>query len=321
MTGPLPGTALILADKRDAHARVVATRLWEEHRVNCIIWSFEQFPRNERLSFVTEGSRIRADGPALAGSIEEILSIWWRRPGHVNASSAIMEERVRGFVNRESNEFLLGVLESLGAPIINNPRHQSFACRKPLQLTSAISVGLKIPRTLLSNDPERIRDFWSELNGRCIYKAFSSPPWTALETRRMTRSDLDALHNAALCPMIVQEEIERLCDIRVNIIGTELFAAKVSPKHPIATVDSRFDVTAVWEAMSLPNEVTDKLYTLMRVLKLDYGCIDMRQQPDGEFVFLEINPAGQFLFIEIDTGQPLSAAMARLLVQGSRFPG
>jgi hypothetical protein len=60
---------------------------------------------------------------------------------------------------------------------------------------------------------------------------------------------------------------------------------------------------------------------LMTTLQLDYGCIDMRQQPDGEYVFFEINPAGQFLFAEIDTSEPLSAAMARLLVEGSRFSG
>ena len=135
----------------------------------------------------------------------------------------------------------------------------------------------------------------------------------------MTTEDLDSLGGAALAPIIVQEEIERSCDVRVNIFGSELFASKVEANHPVAAVDSRFDVTAMWEPMTLPREVEDKLRALMEILRLDYGCIDMRQQPNGEFVFLEINPAGQFLFVEVDTGQPLSAAMARLLSGGSRF--
>ena len=39
----------------------------------------------------------------------------------------------------------------------------------------------------------------------------------------------------------------------------------------------------------------------------------LRQGPDGDYVFLEVNPAGQWLFIELETGQPVSAAVARLL--------
>jgi hypothetical protein len=67
-------------------------------------------------------------------------------------------------------------------------------------------------------------------------------------------------------PIIVQEEIERVCDLRVNIFGSELFACKVEPKHPIAKVDSSFDVTAVWEPVMLP--LAHKLHTLMELLKL-----------------------------------------------------
>jgi hypothetical protein len=58
-----------------------------------------------------------------------------------------------------------------------------------------------------------------------------------------------------------------------------------------------------------------KLLSLVRALGLHYGCIDLRQRPDGTYVFLEVNPAGQFLFIEIDTGQPLTRSMAELLLR------
>jgi hypothetical protein len=135
----------------------------------------------------------------------------------------------------------------------------------------------------------------------------------------MTAEDVESLDSAALCPMIVQEEIESSWDFRVNIFGTEVFACKIDPQHPVAEVDSRFDVTAIWEAGSLPSHVIEGLLRLMHELQLDYGCIDMRQDLSGEFTFFEINPSGQFLFAEIDTGQPLSEAMARLLANATRF--
>lgn len=306
---------LILADERDSHARVVAARLSQNHGLDSACWSFDRFPR-EQLSFGLATGNLSSLPIA---EFEDIHSIWWRRPGQVQVSTEIKDERVRRFVKDESAHFLAGLVESLGVPIINHPRHQSAASRKPLQLKTASKVGLRIPRTLLSNDPKRIRQFWSELQGRCIYKAFASPPWTAVETRRMTADDVESLDSAALCPMIVQEEIERSWDVRVNIFGTEVFACKVDPQHPIAEVDSRFDVTAVWEPSNLPSEVIESLLRLMHELQLDYGCIDMRRDKSGEFIFFEINPSGQFLFAEIDAGQPLSEAMARLLAKGGRF--
>jgi glutathione synthase/RimK-type ligase-like ATP-grasp enzyme len=52
-------------------------------------------------------------------------------------------------------------------------------------------------------------------------------------------------------------------------------------------------------------------------LGLVYGAIDMRRTVDGD-VFLEINPAGEWRFVEDRTGQPITAAMADLLVSLDR---
>jgi hypothetical protein len=49
----------------------------------------------------------------------------------------------------------------------------------------------------------------------------------------------------------------------------------------------------------------------MRGLGLEYGAIDLRLTPDGEYVFLEVNPAGQFLFVEHACGLPVSRVLAR----------
>ncbi|HEY5742033.1 MAG TPA: hypothetical protein VIS99_05775, partial [Terrimicrobiaceae bacterium] len=57
-----------------------------------------------------------------------------------------------------------------------------------------------------------------------------------------------------------------------------------------------------------------KLISLLRALKLHYGCIDLRRRPDGGYCFFEVNPSGQFLFAEIDTGQPLLRSLAELLI-------
>jgi glutathione synthase/RimK-type ligase-like ATP-grasp enzyme len=312
-------SVLILAEENDTHARVIAATLWKEHRLQSFIWSFTRFPQAKLNFGLTNGGGLETISSTFLPGNQQIHSIWWRRPGEPTIAEDIKDANTRRFVRAEAEQFLIGILESFGAPIINSPRHQRSAARKPLQLSSAIKAGLKIPRTLMSNDPDQIRKFWLDLEGKCVYKAFSSPPWTAIETRRLTHDDLKEIESTRLSPIIVQEEIERACDVRVNVFAEEIFACKVEPKHPIAEVDSRLDVTAVWEPLTLPGHVANSVRVLMNLLKLDYGCIDMRQRPNGDFFFFEINPAGQFLFAEIDTGQPLSSAMAQLLLQGSRF--
>lgn len=67
-------------------------------------------------------------------------------------------------------------------------------------------------------------------------------------------------------------------------------------------VDVRMNLNAHYEAHSLPAEVENLLRTLMARMGLEYGAIDLRLTPEGQYVFLEINPAGQFLYIEQDTG-------------------
>ena len=73
--------------------------------------------------------------------------------------------------------------------------------------------------------------------------------------------------------------------------------------------------------MDIDTELATALRSLLRALGLHYGCVDMRVQPDGRNIFLEVNPSGQFLFIEIDTGQPLAHAFSNLLLHPESCEG
>jgi glutathione synthase/RimK-type ligase-like ATP-grasp enzyme len=46
---------------------------------------------------------------------------------------------------------------------------------------------------------------------------------------------------------------------------------------------------------------------------LEFGAIDLIRQPDGKYVFLEINGNGQFLWAEELSGVKVSEALADLL--------
>ena len=102
--------------------------------------------------------------------------------------------------------------------------------------------------------------------------------------------------------------------MRVTVVGDKLFAARMKIDPDLD--DTRLALDTQYEAMELPKDVSEKVFVFMRSLGLVFGCIDLRIDAKGNYVFFEINPQGQFLYIEIWTGQPISQAVAQLLASG-----
>ncbi|RKH25253.1 hypothetical protein D7X75_30375 [Corallococcus sp. CA031C] len=124
---------------------------------------------------------------------------------------------------------------------------------------------------------------------------------------------LDSLSN---CPAIFQEFIDARFDIRVTVVGNRVFAVRIDSQSGQSTLDWRFDHSVAFELFELEPSIEASVLLLLRELGLTYGAIDMRQTPEGEYVFLEVNPAGQYLFAELLTGAPISEAMAQELLLG-----
>ncbi len=311
-------TILILAPPSDIHARAVAEVLRREFAVPTVVWDTGRFPADDSMSFAITGSCARlqirsADQPAIL--LESLRSIWWRRPGKFRVLDSMSHPKVREFCLNECGAFFRGALDAAGVPVINDPVAEAAAARKPLQLAVARGIGLTTPRTLMSNDPDAVVSFCREVDGPCIYKAFTPPDWQIAETRLLDEDGLRGLAALAHAPIIVQEKIEKGIDVRVNVFGDAVFAASVSTSSPAAELDWRMDLRANWRPHELPATIAASLLRLQRTLGLQYGCIDMRQRPDGTYVFLEVNPAGQFIFVEVDTGQPLVRTFAELLLR------
>ena len=308
---------LILAPPDDGHARAVATALKQDYGKPAFIWDVSGFPSSDGLSFVpTEGGancHLKfSDGRRL--QLESLRSIWWRRVSYYWIDPKVTDSNIRRFCLNECEALFRGTLASLAVPIVNHVEAEKSANHKPTQLSVAAKLGLRIPKTLMSNDAEEISAFWDGVGQHCIYKAFTPPTGRIAETRRLTSGDFKDMDKIRLAPIIVQEMIDKKKDIRVTILGTQVFAAEVTTTHPEADLDWRLDMAATWSEHVLPNDISGKLIQLVRVLGLHYGCIDLRQEPGGEYVFFEVNPSGQFLFVEVDTGQPLLRAMAELLL-------
>ena len=120
-------------------------------------------------------------------------------------------------------------------------------------------------------------------------------------------------------PVIIHEYVPADVDLRVTVVGSEVFPAAIHSQDSAYPVDFRMDMANTRiEADELPADVSERLLELMARLGIVYGAIDLRRTPDGRHVFLEVNPAGQWLFVELATEQPIAAAVARELLAHDR---
>jgi hypothetical protein len=309
---------LIVSWPGDDHARAVQAELAELDAPAALV-DLARFPTELDLAVRYDRQRweysLSHDGDCL--SLGDVTVVWWRRPRPFVLHREIADGEYAHFAYSECAEALAGLWQSLEATWINHPAEEQTAARKLYQLRAADELGLDIPRTLVTNDPDQARSFF-DAHGRAgvAYKTFLPAAHDWRETRILRRDELAQLEAVRYAPVIFQEYVPLTLDLRVTVIGSEFFAAAV---HPIAggyEPDYRMDVDrATVEPFELPAEIERRLGDLMSRLGLSYAAIDMRLAPDGRFVFLEVNPSGEWLFVEQRSGQPITAAFARHLAQ------
>jgi hypothetical protein len=134
------------------------------------------------------------------------------------------------------------------------------------------------------------------------------------------RSEHLSPEKVEVCPCIYQEYIDKIYELRVTVIGSQIYTARLSSNvgelidwRP-AFGSARLDV----EPFKLDRATDSRIRQLMARLNLPYGCIDIAVDRSGENIFLEINPGGQFLFIEEKIKEfPLLRAFASMLIAQS----
>lgn len=309
---------LIISHSNDEHVQPVLAAL---HRIGAeaAVLDLSQFPQHLLLDARYDGADRSGFGLRLGDGtrldLREFGSIWWRRPQAFCIHPEVQDPVYQAFAFSEATEAFQGLWQALDAFWVNHPTRDGNAHRKIYQLQVAQHAGLTIPETLVTNDPEQARAFVEEhgFNGT-IYKAFTGTRQAWRETRLVNQEDFAQIDSVRFAPVIFQRYIEAHVDLRITMVGDDIFPAAIHSQVSSYKVDFRMDMTAApVEPHILPPEVENGLRALMEELGIVYGAVDMRLTPEGEYVFLEVNPAGQWLFIESRTGQPITDSLARLL--------
>jgi hypothetical protein len=315
---------LILAPEQDAHTRAVCIEL-DKLKAKYVIWSSSKIPQESTLGFELGGdecaSHVAIDSRQF--ELEAFDTIWYRRPGR--PKSGHMPKRwLEGLVNWESGRALEGIYRTLPAFWVNNPQAQQEALIKVHQLKSAQDVGLRIPHTLISNDPRLVKQFAERFSNRVIYKLIDEASWQYFPELELPRgiptlefrvSDLEHLEQVKYSLHLFQEKIDKVCDFRVTVVGDQVFSVKIEPQVEGAKLDWRVAKDNKLTSSKLPDEIQNKCLQLMKQLGLVYAAFDLAQTADGDFVFFELNPQGQFLWLEEALKLPIAQRLAQLLVE------
>lgn len=197
-----------------------------------------------------------------------------------------------------------------------------------LQLSIAKQLGFNVPESCFTSDPAAAEEFVNK-HRKAIVKPLSDewPKPTKEDTqpafyaRKISADESINYSGLHLAPAIFQQLIDPDFDIRVTVIGTKVFAAKIETSGFTTKVvrDWRLghaEGKLHFKPYELSPVIAKKCVQLTRELGLNFGAIDLIRTKDGSIWFLEINPNGQWGFIEWATKQPLGKAMAELLKSG-----
>lgn len=261
---------------------------------------------------------------------EQIKAVWMRRIWQPQISEDLAPQFQTACVS-ESMAALNGFWDSLRKVFWLDDLQRILAAENKLrQLRVAKEVGLVIPLTLVTNNPQEVRQFFYDVGGKMITKLLTPISYSMkgsplfFYTSVVKEEDLLDIETLRYSPMIFQEQIPKLRELRVVYVDGSLFVGALdASKYATATVDWRNAPakSCPWENHELPSGVASRLKAFMAKFGLVFAAFDLIETPSGEYVFLEVNPTGEWGMLERDLDYPISSAIADTLHSQLRVSG
>jgi hypothetical protein len=326
-------TVLIVARRDDAQARHL-TGLIADRGAQTVLVDPADFPVQLALSakvgttgLVRRTLRVGDDLVTLGS----LAGAWLRSRSLPVPHPQLADPTVREYARLECAAFLDDLWASLDCQVVPGSAPLGpVGPGKITQLAAAGQVGFEVPDTLVTTDPDEFLDFRARHDGRVVTKVIEQIGFRmhtsgfARFTERVTARSLGYSDAIRFCPVIVQPLLPKAYELRVTVVGDQVFAAELdSQAHRRTTDDWRRarDIRAVpHRPHALPAQQAAACTWLTRQLGLNFGAIDLIVTPDGRYVFLELNADGEFLWVESLTGLPISESLCDLLLAGAPAP-
>lgn len=244
-------------------------------------------------------------------------SVWFRRTKLPDLGDIPVHQKI--YLIGEIEAFVKNLFSILDANWLSEPFAVYRAENKLFQLKAAQNLGFAIPATIVTNSKENLISFYHKHNKNIIVKPISQTrinnanSASFIFTNKIENELIEKIEEFDLTPCIFQENVEKDYEIRVTVVGNQVFAAAVYSQGNEETVIDWRRKKLAFKAVELPESIQSLSVALVKALDLQFGAIDLIKTKSGDYVFLEVNPNGQWVWIENETGLPISNAIIKLL--------
>jgi len=250
-------------------------------------------------------------------NVTKFTSVWYRRTKLPVIDCENQSEKL--FLLNEMDNFMQNLFEIINAKWLSTPISVAAAENKLAQLRIAREIGMNVPSTMITTNTVQLKSFIAK-NQKTIIKPiargridYADNTSKLIFTSIITDEIANQIDSYTLTPAIYQEYIEKEYELRVTVVGSEVFAASVdSQTHDEAQIDWRRKKIK-FEKYDLPGDLQDQCRIMLKRLNISFGAFDFIKATNGKYYFLEVNPNGQWVWIEKDTGHPISDSIINFL--------
>lgn len=318
---------LIITHSQDNHSVDTVIACIRAAGGEVIRFDADRYPLQYMLSTFYQENRwgVFLETGSAVHDLETVTAVWLRRS--YDLGKGLDNTLEREFVNpamAELKRTFFGMLEAL--PCFKMERYSTYRRldSKEEQLRKAVKHGLRIPPTCISNNPAFVKDFASQLEEPVITKMQTSfaihrgKEEHVVFTGDVSNDHLQDIDTLRYCPMTFQQKLEKKLELRVTIVGREIFAFSIdSQLNENARTGWRKEgrpLVTDWKPYELPSIMRAKLLAFMDDYQLNYGAIDLVLTADDEYFFLEINAAGEYFWLDKLCNNAISQQIAALLL-------
>ena len=290
---------LVVADEGDPHSEAVMDEL---RTLNVCVARYNLADLNRHLIVVRPGV-VDLVIEQRRFQITAATTVWWRRQGGVDTSHLDGDEAQ--LARDEGPHILRGALQSAAVTWADDPAVVDRAELKLFQLQAASKLGVRVPDSTVTNDPDAAQQFRAAKS--CVAKALSPGFGVTPYTDRVMDEDVDLVANL---PALLQEEITATADLRVVVVGGSAWLWRRARGD---ILDWRAeDASGSDFCIAEDDLVLDHARQITFALGLTMSVQDWLETDAGP-VFLESNAQGNWLFLR-DARTMVALALARHLV-------
>jgi len=194
---------------------------------------------------------------------------------------------------------------------VNRPSKLFFAENKSVQIQNALNQNILVPKTIFGSTR---RNYLRKITtgDNLVIKPFEGYTWINKDTtslsalaERISSADFEKLvdDSSAYTPSIHQEEIKKMSDIRIYVVGNEIFPVRLIKNKKIYDhIDIRayFGIpnTFEFEFFQLKEKDKNKIFSFVQSMSIDMASMDFVETESGDLYFLDLNPGGAWLYLE-----------------------